>query len=32
MVEKETLGGGPKDGGKEELEEGEWVSFNTFEF
>ena len=32
MVEKETLGGGPKGGGKEELEEGEWVSFNTFEF
>ena len=29
MVEEETLGGGPKGGGKEELEEGEWVSLNT---
>ena len=28
MVEKETLEGGPKDGGKEELEEEEWVSPN----
>ena len=29
MVEKETLGGGPKGGGKEKLEEGEWASLNT---
>ena len=29
MVEEETLGGGPKGGGKEELGEEEWVSFNT---
>ena len=29
MVEEETLGRGPKGGGKEELEEGEWVSLNT---
>lgn len=30
MVEEETLGGGPKGGGKkEELGEGEWVSLNT---
>ena len=28
MVEDETLDGGPKGGGKEELEEGEWVSLN----
>ena len=24
-----TLGGGPKDGGKEEIGEGEWFSSNT---
>ena len=29
MVEEETLGEGPKDGGREELGEGEWVSLNT---
>ena len=29
MVEEETLGGGPKGGGKEELGEEEWVSLNT---
>ena len=29
MVEEETLEGGPKGGGKEELEEEEWVSLNT---
>ena len=29
MVEEETLEGGPKGGGKEELGEEEWVSFNT---
>ena len=29
MVEEETLGGGPKGGRKEELEEGERVSLNT---
>ena len=29
MVEKETLGRGPKGGGKEELGEEEWVSLNT---
>ena len=29
MVEKETLDKGPKGGGKEELEEEEWVSLNT---
>ena len=29
MVEEETLEGGPKDGGKEELGEEEWVSLNT---
>ena len=29
MVEKETLEGGPKGGGKEELGEEEWVSLNT---
>ena len=29
MVEKGTFDGGPKGGGKEELEEGEWVSLNT---
>ena len=29
MVEEETLEGGPKGGGKEELGEGEWVSLNT---
>ena len=28
-VEEETLGGGPKGGGKEELGEEEWVSLNT---
>ena len=29
MVEEETLEEGPKGGGKEELGEEEWVSFNT---
>ena len=31
MVEKKTLGRGPKGGGKEELGEGEgeWISLNT---
>ena len=29
MVEEDTLGRGPKDGGKEELGEEEWVSLNT---
>ena len=29
MVEEETLKGGPKGGGKEELGEEEWVSLNT---
>ena len=29
MVEEETLGRGPKGGGKEELGEEEWVSLNT---
>ena len=29
VVEEETLGGGPKGGGKEELGEEEWVSLNT---
>ena len=29
MVEEETLGGGLKGGGKEELGEEEWVSLNT---
>ena len=29
MVDKETLDGGPKGGGKEELGEGEWVLLNT---
>ena len=29
MVEEETLGRGPNDGGKEELGEEEWVSLNT---
>ena len=29
MVEEETLEGGPKGGGKEELGEEEWASFNT---
>ena len=29
MVEEETLDGGPKGGGKEELGEREWVSLNT---
>ena len=29
MVEEKTLGEGPKGEGKEELEEGEWVSLNT---
>ena len=28
-MEKETLGRGSKGGGKEELEEEEWVSLNT---
>lgn len=32
MVEKGTLDGGPKGGGKEELGEGEWVSLNTLSF
>ena len=31
-VEEETLGGGPKGGGKEELGEGKWVSLNTLSF
>ena len=29
MVEEETLGRGPKGGGKEELGEEEWVSLNN---
>ena len=29
MVEEETLGRGPKGGGKEELGEEEWVPLNT---
>ena len=29
IVEEETLEGGPKDGGKEELREEEWVSLST---
>ena len=29
MVEEETLEGGPKGGGKEELGEEEWASLNT---
>ena len=29
MVEEETLGRGPKGGGKEELGEEEWVLLNT---
>ena len=29
MVEEETLEGGPKGGGREELGEEEWVSLNT---
>ena len=29
MVKEEPLEGGPKDGGKEELGEEEWVSLNT---
>ena len=29
MVEEETLEGGSKGGGKEELGEEEWVSLNT---
>ena len=29
MVEEGTLDGDPKGGGKEKLEEGEWVSLNT---
>ena len=29
MVKEETLGRGPKSGGKEELGEEEWVSLNT---
>ena len=29
MVDKETLDGGPKGGGKEELGEEEWISLNT---
>ena len=28
-MEEETLGGGPKGGGKEELGEEEWASLNT---
>ena len=28
-MEEETLGGGPRGGGKEELGEEEWVSLNT---
>ena len=31
-MEEETLGRGPKGGGKEELEEEEWVSLNTLSF
>ena len=31
-VEKETLGRGPKGGGKEELGEEEWVSLNILSF
>ena len=29
MMEEETLKGGPKGGGKEELGEEEWISLNT---
>ena len=29
MVEEKILKGGPKGGGKEELEKEEWVSLNT---
>ena len=29
MVEEETLEGGPKGGGREELGEEEWLSLNT---
>ena len=29
MVEEETLGKGPKGGGKKELREEKWVSLNT---
>ena len=29
MLEEETLGRGPKGGGKEDLGEEEWVSLNT---
>ena len=29
MVEEGTLDEGPKEGGKEEIGEGEWVSLNT---
>ena len=32
MVEEETLEGGSKGGGKEELGEEEWVSLNTLSF
>ena len=32
MVEEETLEGGPKSGGKEELGEEEWVSLNILSF
>ena len=32
MVEEETLGRGPKGGGKEELGGEEWVSLNTLSF
>ena len=31
-MEEETLDKGPKGGGKEELEEEEWVSLNTLSF
>ena len=31
-MEEETLGGGLKGGGKEELGEGEWVLLNTLSF
>ena len=31
-MEEETIGRGPKGGGKEELGEEEWVSLNTLSF